>query len=44
MSADHDFKPAPTKPAIAFTELDRIDVRVGTVVSVQDVAGSDNAK
>src|SRR5712692_9663417 len=38
---DGDFKPAPIKPAISFAELDRIDVRVGTIVSVEDVAGSD---
>jgi tRNA-binding protein len=38
---DENFKPAPVKPAISFAELDRIDVRVGTIVSVEDVAGSD---
>jgi tRNA-binding protein len=38
---DADFKPARPKPAISFAELDRIDVRVGTIVSVEDVAGSD---
>jgi tRNA-binding protein len=36
-----NFTPAPIKPAISFAELDRIDVRVGTIVSVEDVAGSD---
>lgn len=41
MSADQEFKPAPIKPAIAFAELDRIDVRVGTILSVDDVAGSE---
>jgi tRNA-binding protein len=41
MSADHEFKPAPIKQAISFAELDRIDVRVGTILSVEDVAGSD---
>jgi tRNA-binding protein len=41
MSADHQFKPAPIKSAISFAELDRIDVRVGTILSVEDVAGSD---
>ena len=29
---DGNFKPAPIKPAISFAELDRIDVRVGTIV------------
>jgi|SRR5450755_4323950 tRNA-binding protein len=38
---DESFKPAPIKPVISFAELDRIDVRVGTIVSVADVAGSD---
>jgi tRNA-binding protein len=38
---DENFKPAPIKPAISFAELDRIDVRVGTIVAVEDVAGSD---
>lgn len=36
-----DFTPAPIKPAIDSVELDRIDVRVGTIISVQDVVGSD---
>lgn len=35
------FTPAPIKPPISFADLDRIDVRVGTIVSVEDVAGSD---
>ena len=38
---DENFKPAPIKPAISFAELDRIDVRVGTIVAVEDVAGSE---
>ena len=38
---DENFKPAPVKPAISFAELDQIDVRVGTIVSVADVTGSD---
>jgi tRNA-binding protein len=37
---DENFKPAPIKPPISFAELDRIDVRVGTIVAVEDVAGS----
>jgi len=35
-----DFQPAPVKPAISFAELDRIDVRVGRIVTVDDVANS----
>jgi methionine--tRNA ligase beta chain len=37
----HNFKPAPLKPVISFGEVDRIDIRVGTIVSVEDIAGSD---
>src|SRR5256885_16009698 len=36
-----EIKPAPIKPAITFADLDRIDVRVGMILSVDDVAGSD---
>ena len=35
------FKPAPVKPAISFADFDRIDVRIGTIVAVDEVAGSD---
>src|SRR5712691_130473 len=38
---DEKFKPAPIKPAISFAELDRVDIRVGTILSVDDVDGSD---
>ena len=38
---DQNFKPAPVKPVISFAEMDRIDIRVGTIVSVDDIAGSD---
>ena len=41
MSADQAFTPAPIKPAISLADLDRIDIRVGTIVSVEDIAGSD---
>jgi tRNA-binding protein len=36
-----DFKPAAVKPVISFTDVDRIDVRVGTILAVEDIAGSD---
>jgi tRNA-binding protein len=36
-----DFKPAAIKPTISFASLDRIDIRVGTIVSVKDIAESD---
>ena len=35
-----DFKPAPFKPTIALPDLDKIDVRVGTIVAVDDVPKS----
>lgn len=35
------FKPVEVKPAISFSDLDRLDVRVGTIVSVTEVEGSD---
>jgi methionine--tRNA ligase beta chain len=41
MTDDQNFKPAPLKPSISFAEVDRIDIRVGTIVAVDDVAGSD---
>ena len=33
--------PAPLKPTISLSLLEQIDVRVGTVISVDEVAGSD---
>src|SRR6267154_1034969 len=41
MMDDQQFKPAPLKPVISFAEIDRIDIRVGTIISVDDIAGSD---
>ena len=38
---NENFKPAPVKPVISFADLDRIDVRVGTILSVDEIAGSD---
>ena len=35
------FKVAPIKPTIAFADLDKIDVRVGTILTVSDVPGSE---
>lgn len=37
---DKAFVPAPIKPTIPFATLDAVDIRVGTVVAVGDVAGS----
>ena len=36
-----DFKGAPVKPAIALADVDKIDVRVGTILTVEDVSGSE---
>jgi len=36
-----DFKPAPIKPAVALAELEKMDIRVGTILAVEDVSGSD---
>ena len=33
--------PAPIKPLISFDHLDKIDIRVGTILTVEDVANSD---
>lgn len=38
---EQNFKPAPLKPLISFADLDRIDIRVGTIVSVAEITGSD---
>jgi len=38
---EQNFKPAPLKPSISFADLDRIDIRVGTIVSVDEINGSD---
>jgi tRNA-binding protein len=38
---NQDFSPAPIKPMISFGELERIDIRVGRILSVEEVAGSD---
>jgi len=35
-----EFKPAAIKPTISFAELDRIDIRVGTILSVDDIESS----
>ena len=36
-----EFKPAPVKPTISFGDIDRIDIRVGTILTVEDVEGSE---
>jgi tRNA-binding protein len=33
--------PAPIKPSISFEYLEKIDIRVGTIFTVEDIANSD---
>jgi len=35
------FQPAPLKPTVSFSELERIDIRVGEIVTVEEVKGSE---
>ena len=35
------FTPAPIKPPIEMADLEKIDIRVGTIISVEDIANSD---
>jgi methionine--tRNA ligase beta chain len=41
MSEGNEFVPAPLKPTVAFDAVEQLDVRVGTIESVEDVKGSD---
>ncbi len=36
-----DFKVAPIKPQITIADLDKIDIRVGTILSVEEIPGSE---
>jgi len=36
-----NFKAAPVKSPITIADIDKIDIRVGTIVAVEDVSGSD---
>ncbi len=36
-----NFTPAPIKATIALADLEKIDIRVGTILSVEAVSGSD---
>jgi tRNA-binding protein len=38
---NEEFQPAPVKPPISIADLDKIDIRVGTILSVEDVNASD---
>jgi tRNA-binding protein len=41
MVGSDDFKPAAVKPAVSPGDLDKLDIRVGTIDLVEDVAGSE---
>jgi tRNA-binding protein len=41
MVASNEFKPAAIKPAISPGDLDKLDIRIGTIELVEDVAASD---
>jgi tRNA-binding protein len=41
MPAVSAFTPAPIKAAVTLADVDKLDVRVGTIVSVDDVAKSE---
>lgn len=38
---DREFKPAEIKPLITIEDLEKIDIRLGTIEKVEDVPGSD---
>ena len=35
-----DFKPAPLKPTVALHDLEKLDIRAGTIIAVDDVPTS----
>lgn len=41
MTEHTDFRPAPIKPTITHDAFDQLDIRVGTIERVEDVAKSD---
>lgn len=41
MSEGNDFVPAPVKAVVTFDAVEQLDVRVGTIESVEDVEKSD---
>ena len=40
MSSDQ-FQPAPIKPTVSLADLEKLDIRVGTISAVEDIKGSD---
>jgi methionine--tRNA ligase beta chain len=41
MTSPNDFKPAAIKPTISPADLDKLDIRLGTIELVEDVPGSE---
>jgi tRNA-binding protein len=41
MAGWNDFKPAAIKPTASIADLDKLDIRVGTIELVEDVAASE---
>ena len=39
--SDKEFQPAPVKATATLADLEKIDIRVGTILAVEDVSGSD---
>lgn len=39
--SDNEVQPAPVKSVVTLTDLEKIDIRVGTILAVEDVSGSD---
>ncbi len=37
----HSIEPAPIKPTISADDLEKLDLRVGTICEVQDITGSE---
>ena len=35
------FKSLPVKPAIKYEDLEKVDIRIGTIEKVEDIEGSD---
>ncbi len=40
MTQEKEFKPVPVKAAIAIEDLEKIDIRIGTILTVEDLPGS----
>jgi tRNA-binding protein len=41
MTASTDFTPAAIKPPISLADLEKLDIRIGTIEAVEDVPGSE---